>query len=430
MLSSVVITDPARLRALRSSWSELLERSSVSDASLDPAWMLSWWDVFGGDEARELRSLALYDGPRLVGLAPLLARRHTYGRAVPFRRLELLASGERQSEETCSDYLGIVAERGREADVVASFVDALTGDGLGPWDELILSSMDGNGPLPELLERELRARGAVVTRETWSSSPYITLPRTWDEYLGALKPTKRAQLRKSLRAFESWAGGEPEIVRVRSQRELPEGKRILMALHRERWGGDGVFGSPRFCAFHDRLMEELLPMGALDLGWMNVRGEPVAAFYNFRWNGKVSFYQSGRKLDLPDAIRVGVTMHGYLIRSAIEEGLREYDFLAGASQYKMALALATRPLVRLRAARPSLRERARDAGERAARGARRIRDWARDDVSPRAPARIRPVLDRLLGASPIEPSASNGAPREGVSDARSDAAGSRARRPR
>jgi hypothetical protein len=147
-------------------------------------------------------------------------------------------------------------------------------------------------------------------------------------------------------------------------------------------------------------MPELLANGSLELGWLSVRDEPVAAFYNFRHDGRVYFYQSGRKLDIPDAVRVGVTMHAYLLRAAIEDGMREYDFLAGASQYKMALALSSRPIVRLRVVRSTIREAARRASERHIADLKRARDWARREVGPRAPARIRPLLDPILGVPP------------------------------
>jgi CelD/BcsL family acetyltransferase involved in cellulose biosynthesis len=397
MLSIVLIRELARLESLRPAWDELVTRSECSDVTLTPGWMLPWWSVFGSEGGRQLRVLAFHDGERLVGLAPLLSRPHRYRKAIPFRRLEMLGSGEHEADETCGDYLGPLVEKGREADVATAFAEALVSNAAGAWDELIIPAMNGDGALPKLLSEALEARSVKVVLDERTVAPHIALPETFEAYLGLLKQNKRAQLRKSLRAFEAWAGGPPVLVRVKSAAELAEGKRVLMALHRERWGGDGVFGSPKFRAFHDRVMPELLAKGALDLGWMSVRDEPVAAFYNFRWNGKLSFYQSGRKLDIPDEVRVGVTMHAYLIQSAIADGLREYDFLAGASQYKMSLALATRPLVELRAVRPSLRETARLAGDRAAHELRGLRDKARKRDLSRVPPRLRGVLEKLIG---------------------------------
>ena len=398
MVTTTLITDSARLRALRPAWEELLARSADDDFALHPTWILSWWDVFGDDGERSLRSFAFHDGERLVGLALLHARRHVYRPAIPFKRLELLGTGEASADETCGDYLGVIAERGREDDVATAFARALVEEAGGAWDELVMSSMNGDSPLPAALVRACAIRGFETALEEWTQSAFVPLPKTWDDYLGALKQNKRSQLRKALRAFESWAGGPPEIVRVQSRDQIADGRRILMKLHAERWGHAGVFGSPKFLAFHDRLMPELLDANALDLGWMNVRGEPVAAFYNFRRNGKVSFYQTGRKLDIPDEVRVGVTMHAYLIRSAIEEGLREYDFLAGLSQYKMSLALATRPIVKLRVVKPSLLERARTASVRGIDLAKKAREWALAKELPAGtPSQVRALVDKVRG---------------------------------
>ena len=117
--------------------------------------------------------------------------------------------------------------------------------------------------------------------------------------------------------------------------------------------------------------------------------------YNLRHGGKIYFYQSGRKLEVPAEVRVGVTMHAYLIRAAIEEGLREYDFLAGTSQYKMSLALATRPIVNLRVARPSAVEMAHRISERVIDGARVLRGQARRGLTSAAPPRLMALSSAL-----------------------------------
>ena len=100
-------------------------------------------------------------------------------------------------------------------------------------------------------------------------------------------------------------------------------------------------------------------------------------------------------------------MHAYLIKAAIEDGMREYDFLAGASQYKMSLALAARPLVQLRAVRPSLRETARVASNRAVDELRGLREKARQRDLSRVPPRVRGVLEKLIGPEPADRSKSS-----------------------
>ena len=108
-------------------------------------------------------------------------------------------------------------------------------------------------------------------------------------------------------------------------------------------------------------MPALLERGALDLSWLSARGQPIGALYNLVWNDKVYYY-------LPQF------PHAAAIRRAIAGGHREYDFLAGAQRFKRQLSLAERPMVELRAARPSAR---RTALALARRGARAVRSRTR-----------------------------------------------------
>ncbi len=383
MIRAEVVTEIARLRELEPAWSELLSRSESDEPTLHPMWMLAWWEVYGPRYDRALRCVAFFSrepDERLVGFAPLLRRPHMYRPRLPFRRLELLASGETEADETCSDYLGLVAEKGLEKEVVNAFASVLDDDEIGGWDEITLSAMNGQSVLPGLLKEAFEGRGFTASLEEHNACPYVTLPATWDAYLAGLKRKKRWQLKDALKTYEAWSGGPPTIVRVERASDLARGRQILVELHRERWsedGSSGVFGSSCFCEFHDQIMPAMLARGALDLGWLEARGEPVAAFYNFRWNGKVFHYQSGRKLGVPEDVRVGFVMNTWLIRHAIEQGMREYDFLAGESAYKSALASGRRPLVALRAARPSVKESVRVTTDRAIERVRGVRDRVR-----------------------------------------------------
>src|SRR3954468_6402535 len=169
MLSPVLIDDPDRLRAMSADWKSLLERSSNNELTVHPDWMMPWWDVFAESGKRTLRSVAFFDrtaaGERLVGFAPLLARPNTYRPGIPFRRLEVLASGEDEADESCSDYLGLIAERGSEGAVASAFASALTSRVLGDWDELVIPSMNGDSPLPALLRDELARHDLLVSLE-------------------------------------------------------------------------------------------------------------------------------------------------------------------------------------------------------------------------------------------------------------------------
>jgi CelD/BcsL family acetyltransferase involved in cellulose biosynthesis len=371
-----VVTDAAQLDALRPAWLDLLERCPTSEVTQTPMWLLPWWRVFGTLDGRRLNVGLFYEGERLIGMAPLLARRHWYRPGLPFRRLEPLGTGERPADRVWSDYVGLLVEPGAEKPIAARFANAMKEGLFGRWDELVLPAQNGADGMAELLTVALRAAGFQTQMVPTSAAPYIALPSTWDAYLQALSSSHRYFIKRSLRDFEKWADGDFQVITATSPEALDEGRRHLVALHTERWqaaGDQGVFQSPLFCAFNEAAQRELLDAGALNLLWLRARGQVVAVLYNLRWNGKVSHYQAGRQTDLPASVRPGVVLHAFAIQRAIGARLREYDFLAGLSRYKSQLAPTTRPLIEIRAARRSLVEGARRLVESAAHGARAVR---------------------------------------------------------
>jgi CelD/BcsL family acetyltransferase involved in cellulose biosynthesis len=358
-LSTTVVTDAAALERWRVDWDALLARSASNQVTQSPFWLLAWWRIFGPLDGRRLIAGLFFDGERLVGIAPLLMRVHRYHRVLPFRRLELVATGEPEADEIVSEYLGLVVERGYEEVVADAFAGALADGRFGDWDELLLSLMDGEAPTSPLLQPALARRGLGVTAAQSGTAPLIKLPKDWNAYLAALSGSGRYMVKRSIKDFEKWAGPGARVERATTAAQLEEGKQILVRLHETRWkaaGLGGVFASQAFRSFHDGVMAQLLERDALELTWLKVGGQPIAVSYSIVWNNRVQFYQGGRMTEVPHGIRPGIVLHAYAIKAAIAAGREEYDFLSGASQYKLQMSTATRPLMNLRASRPRYRE--------------------------------------------------------------------------
>jgi CelD/BcsL family acetyltransferase involved in cellulose biosynthesis len=380
-MNASLLCDRAAVEAAVPAWRELLADSACNEPTLSPEWLLTWWDVYGSHQGRQLRFVRFDAAGKLVGLAPLLLRRHWYRPGVPFRRLEPLGSGEREADAVCSDYLNVIARRGHEVGVARTFADALRSGTLGGWDELVMPLMAGDGPMPALLAESCREAGFEAEVVTTTEAPYVPLPPTWDAYLAALGRKERYLVKRTLRDFAQWAGDDAVFHRATNAAELEEGKRVLRELHVERWEGTGggTFRSPLFLDFHDQVMGRLLGAGALELLWLTVRGEPIATTYSLRWDRKLHFYQCGRKMTVPKDVRPGGVLLYHAIRAAIESDLREFDFLGGVATYKRQLALASRSLVRLRVNRRCVVEGLRKAIERG-------KSWLRPFVRRFGPA--------------------------------------------
>ncbi|MEI7687230.1 MAG: GNAT family N-acetyltransferase, partial [Planctomycetota bacterium] len=172
----------------------------------------------------------------------------------------------------------------------------------------------------------------------------------------------RRSFRSCLVDFQKWSEGRSIVHHATDAASLAEGKRVLQELHRERWHADekeGAFSSPRFCAFHDTMMQHLLDVDRLDLRWLTLEGRPLAAYYAFRYGDKLYYYQAGRVVDVPTKVRLGIVILVDGLKDAMARGLREFDFLAGQAQYKSLFTDTSRTIVELRVAKPTLRETVR-----------------------------------------------------------------------
>ena len=228
---SDVLTGADDLRRLGPAWRALLEESDGNEPTVGPDWMGAWWEVFGGRDGRRPSCLRVEDRGELIGLVPLQSRRFWYAPGLPFRRLEMLASGEREADAICSDYLAPIARRGREIDVVRALVESLAQRRLGGWDELVIPLMDGTRPIPKMLVDAARGKGWYAEAVETTRAPYVELPDTWEGFLAGLDKKSRYLVTRTLRDFEQWADGRATFHRATDAASLEEGKRHLLALH-------------------------------------------------------------------------------------------------------------------------------------------------------------------------------------------------------
>ncbi len=366
-----LVRDLPAFEKLQPEWNELLRRSPNNSVTLTWEWLWNWWAVY--HHGRELCVVAVYDGDRLIGAAPMLTRRrvHRAYRLVPFRRAELLASGEPTADAICSDYIDWIAESGREQEVVQAALGQFLGPLAHEWDELVLPDVPADSATLRHLISESAIAGLGHEILARSPSPFIPLPDSFDEFLGGLGSNLRYQIRRGRRDFDS-AGGSYRL--VSDPAELRSSFHALVELHQARWtekGQAGAFASAKRREFHDRILPIALANGWLRLGLLSLHGEPIGGVYNFRYAGRNLFYQSGIRTLSKSHIRPGVLMHSYEIEAAIAAGDSEYDFLKrGASEYKDQWTRVSRDLVCVRIFRPGIRGHALTAGRWAHRNLR------------------------------------------------------------
>jgi CelD/BcsL family acetyltransferase involved in cellulose biosynthesis len=360
-----VIRESGEFLDLSDSWRELLRDVEVVEPVHTPSWLITWWEVFGKTGGRDLRVLAFRNAQgELIGLLPLLARTVvSYRRPIPLRRLELLASGEAEEHEICSEYIGAIVRRGWHGPVARATAELLRGGGIGAWDELLMTNMRADDPFVPSLQHAMAECGMQGEAFHQNVSFYAELPGTWQAYLQGLKATHRYAVRRAMKDFEAWRGSREVVLRCATGgSDRREALGVLRQLHERRWSGrGGVFRSQLFSEFHERLGDRLEQSrdAQVEVLSLVVGGEPISALYNFVVDGRIRYYQAGRRTGLPQTVRPGIVLHALALQRAIEHGQREYDFLATKQQYKAQLATHRRALVGFRAVAPTATARRR-----------------------------------------------------------------------
>jgi CelD/BcsL family acetyltransferase involved in cellulose biosynthesis len=358
------------LAPLRDEWRGLNDRARSGNMFLAPEWLEPWWRHFG--QGRELQLICVREGGMLIGLLPLFAEKVRLG-GVDVRRLAFLGDGD-----TGCDYLDVLAEPGREREVLERCLEKLF---QLPWD---LCDLDGMwresftalhvarrfppGRVTDSVVRDSRLRYVC---------PNIPLAGTYDEYLQGLGR------RENLRRREKWIFRQPgtSIDCARSPQDAPAATERFLELHRARWaveGGSDGLSDERHEAFHRDASQRLAASGALRMYTLYAARRPVASVYGVVHKGKFNYYQSGYDPSWASK-SVGLVLLARTVSDAFSEGLQEFDFLRGNEGYKGEWARGERWTLQLRLWR--------GARGRAARAAMGVALFAREAVKAALPHR-------------------------------------------
>lgn len=304
-MSGLTVERWDELAAVEEIWRELGPRSG--NLFLSWEWAAAWWRHYGG-RRRPLLAVCRDDqGP--VALLPLCLD------ARPVRLARWIGHGQ-------SDLLGPVCAPHDSTRALAALPAAL--DGARRWDLLLAEDFPAGAAWPP----ELRPR----TLRRISSPVLATEGRSWEQFLGSRSRNLRDQVRRKERKL---AREHDLLFRLTRDREwLGRDLDVLFTLHRARWGGGAEGGfAGRDEPFHRDFAQVALEQGWLRLWTMELDGEPVAAWYGFRYGGVEWYYQAGRDPGWERA-SIGFVLLSHSIRAAFDDGVREYRFLRGGESYK------------------------------------------------------------------------------------------------
>jgi dTDP-4-amino-4,6-dideoxygalactose transaminase/CelD/BcsL family acetyltransferase involved in cellulose biosynthesis len=299
------IEHAASIDEVRDEWSQLslLARNVFAT----PEWTETWCRHLLGGRRLELLAFRSRTG-RLVGIQPLCVHAER-----PLRILRVAGHGPGED-------LGPVCAPEDRRSVAQALVRAL-------------AEMGGGVLVAEHLPAEA-GWGALTGGHKVRGEPSPTvIPDSggWDAFIARRGRHLRKELGRSSRRLQALGDVSYRLGGDDLRRDLD----VLFELHEAVFGDDSRFLV--HSRFHRELAELADARGWLRMWFLELDGQPLAAWYGFRYAGIEFDYQGGRD-PAWDRYSVGTVLLAHAMRAAFDDHVDEYRLLRGDESYKQRFA--------------------------------------------------------------------------------------------
>jgi CelD/BcsL family acetyltransferase involved in cellulose biosynthesis len=325
------------LISLEKEWNDLLANSASHVPFLRHEYITTWWQGLGGGEwshGELFVVTAREEQGELIGIAPLFLSDNRDGEPA----LMLLGSIE------ISDYLDIIT---RSEDLPA-FLEALLehlaseqepGCLLLDWYNLL----EGSPTLPAL-QAVAEKLGWKYSQQPLQHCPYIPLPGDWEKYLCSIDKKQRHEIRRKMRrAGEYYLPLRWYIVQdgAALEQEMDDFLKLMT-----NDPDKAKFLTPAMHTQMHSIVQAAFNAGWLQLAFIEVNGEKVAAYLNFDYMNHIWVYNSGLDFRFGE-LSLGWVLLGHLLEWANEHKREYFDFMRGDEQYKYRFGAIDRRVMRL-----------------------------------------------------------------------------------
>lgn len=157
-------------------------------------------------------------------------------------------------------------------------------------------------------------------------SPYIDLPKTWEEYLDGLKRKHRKEIKRKIKRLETVE------YQVAQEDNLAE----FVRLHRLSDPKKNKFMSEPMAEFFKDVYKTKFPGWQASLSFLKIDDKYAAGIMSFVSQDEWWLYNSGYDPEF-SFYSAGLLLKAFSIKQAIEDGKKKYDFLRGGERYKYEL---------------------------------------------------------------------------------------------
>ena len=307
-------------KRLAGEWNDLLNRSGANAVFLTWEWLYSWAECYL-NENRKLFILGVYRDRELIGIAPWYIH-HTKYRLLSIRQIEFLGS-----PEAGSDYLDVIAKRGKEQEVAASLYRFLLDQGRSLWDSMLLSEIPSSSLFLLHFLDKIEADGKYAEIRHNSYCPIVSLPASRGDFVTALSSNRREQFRRHWRLLNNQADIEH---RSYSGADRDMALNGLFSLYKDK----SKYYNESLQEFIRKFASHCDKKDWLQIDLLTAHGGTIAGLLHLRYHGDLGMYLMAVDKDFNPKISIGNVLVGLAIEKAVEQGLYRYDFLKGNENYK------------------------------------------------------------------------------------------------
>ncbi len=346
MLTTRIISDKNEFSSLSDEWNSLLSSSSGADSLfLTHEWISTWLNEVNLDA--ELFVIAVENGDELVGLAPFYLSRLKFFRLLNRPCLKVLGDLYAGSE-----YLDLILLPEYESAAIEAITAELNNH-RSRWDSIWLPYVATWTGASDRFHKLIDGLN-VLTQERSFEFYCIKMPASDDEYWASLTTKLRNNIRRYTKKIEHEAA-PIEMRDLVMTLGLDEAMKTILGLHEARWnsvGEEGAFNRrPAFSRFTHAFSKLAAEKGQLAIFGLCQGDEPIGVRFGYIYDKRIFEIQSGYQ---PHINGCGMVSVDRSIKLAIGLGIKEYDFPAGSSDYKMKFKAMPREGLKIFAGRKTL----------------------------------------------------------------------------
>ena len=313
--------------AIKDRWNELSDASVYPNIFSTWEWCSIWWKWYGEKELHGKLFLVLIESDdQLVGLFPLYLSTKGISGINRTRTLHFIGYGARPTGE----YWGPIIRKDWIEPVCDAALDFFQ-KRKAEWDSFFFESYALDDPGTVAFAQKMKGVFPSYSQED-EVRFYISLPNTYDDYLGSLSPVNRQGKRRRLKLANSRFNA---VLHRIDETQLDGSFHTLVELYnqsRERSGQVSPYRNDNYSRFQKEILVALIPLKMATLLILDYNGAPVSMFLTYDCQGKCFFYQIG--LSSKNTGSPGDVILQHRIMLAIDEKYSEVDFLRGGEWYK------------------------------------------------------------------------------------------------